>query len=133
MSHQQKGNPKFRLCRGLLVGLLCNAVLIGKAMPYAFLPVGSIVYADSAYTTLYLILVIVSVFLGVPLAIWDAFGNKGKRGNGFITVIAVGVCLTTFFMPYQLQRIIGDARQLRTPCYPCDGNETSIKGLYLVY
>jgi hypothetical protein len=133
MDKRQKRRAKFRLYSGLLVGLLCNAVLIGKAIPYAFLPIGSVVYADSAYTNLYFILLIVSVFLGVPFAIWDAFRNKGQWGNGFITVIAVTACLTTFFMPYQLQRIIGDARQLRTPCYPCDGEETSIKGLYLIY
>ena len=122
-----------RLYAGLLIGIFCHAILIGKALPYAFVPLGSVFYVDGAYTTLYFIVLPIAVFVGIPLAIWDALRHRRQRGNGIITFIAIATCLLTFFEPHALGKIIGDARQIRTPCYPCDGGETTIPGLYLVH
>lgn len=130
---KENTNWKFLSLRiGLIIGLLCNSIFLFKALPYLFLPIGSVVSPDIIYNQMFPYVVLFSVGAGIPFTIWDAVRMRGLRFNAIITIISVALCLVTPCTPLKLQKLIGDARQLKTPCVICDG-PNPMKGLYLVY
>jgi hypothetical protein len=124
--------------KGLLIGILCNVIFIGKALPYLFLPVGttvpsdSVAYSGNIFLVLFLLLFLVSIFGGLPASISDAFRNRGKPGNVLLSALAIFLCLSPFFTPYLLQKAVFDARQLRSHCIVCDGGEDSMPGYHFI-
>jgi hypothetical protein len=124
---------KVRIYTGLILGIIGNAILIGMALPYLKLPLHSVVYADRNYLNTFFIVMPTCLLLGIPLTFWDAFRYRKLKWNAFLVVVSICVCIGTLFLPDKLQRVIGDARQLETPCDVCDGGDNTLKGLYLVY
>jgi len=124
--------------KGLLMGIVFNLILALKALVYMVLPfesavpMDSVLYSRDIFLWLYLGILFVCLYFGLPLAICGYFLNKGQLNNGRISAVAVALCLTPFFAPVLMRKLVFEPRQLRTHCIICDGGEDSVPGYSLI-